>query len=394
MALASAVYASEVKTYRREIGEVVGPNEGPWFVVIAGIHGNERAGVQAAERVLDTLESRRLFFRGKFIALSGNVTALNTGRRYLDSDLNRMWTAQRLRMLANGQATPAAANQQIEEQEQAELYQVLNRIFKQAKAPLFFLDLHTTSSNSSPFAIFGDTLANRRFARQFPLPLVLGLEEVLSGVLIDYLTNCGHVAMAVEGGQHEAPEAVDNLESAIWIGLAASGNIRASDFPELEHHRKKLKRSAQGLPAILDVHYRHEIDGNTQFQMKPGFKNFQRIRKGQLLAQDRHGVIRAPMSGHILMPLYQGLGNDGFFIARPVKPIWLTVSAVLRRLKVDRIVHWLPGIRRHPQQKHLLILNEKIARFYPMAVMHLLGFRNRRRQANLLVVSRRERTNY
>ena len=40
----------------------------------------------------------------------------------------------------------------------------------------------------------------------------------------------------------------------------------------------------------------------------------QRVREGEIIAQDRHGEIIAPMDGLIFMPLYQRSGNDGFFI--------------------------------------------------------------------------------
>ncbi len=40
--------------------------------------------------------------------------------------------------------------------------------------------------------------------------------------------------------------------------------------------------------------------------MEPGFRNIDRARKGQLLARDRSGEIRAPADGMVILPLYQG----------------------------------------------------------------------------------------
>ena len=48
--------------------------------------------------------------------------------------------------------------------------------------------------------------------------------------------------------------------------------------------------------------------------MKPGYRNFQRITKGEELAMDKKGPIYAPKEGMIIMPLYQNSGNDGFFL--------------------------------------------------------------------------------
>jgi succinylglutamate desuccinylase len=54
--------------------------------------------------------------------------------------------------------------------------------------------------------------------------------------------------------------------------------------------------------------------------MEPGFRNFQSVSAGKLLARDHHGEVRAPLSGILLLPLYQAQGEDGFFLIREVTP--------------------------------------------------------------------------
>ena len=51
--------------------------------------------------------------------------------------------------------------------------------------------------------------------------------------------------------------------------------------------------------------------------MEPGFANIQSIAAGTLLARDRGGEIRAHEDCLVVMPLYQGQGDDGFFLGRP-----------------------------------------------------------------------------
>ena len=50
-------------------------------VCVCGIHGNEPAGLRAAERVLADLERRGAALRGDFVAIAGNLGALAAGRR-------------------------------------------------------------------------------------------------------------------------------------------------------------------------------------------------------------------------------------------------------------------------------------------------------------------------
>lgn len=123
--------------------------------------------------------------------------------------------------------------------------------------------------------------------------------------------------------------------------------------------------------------------------MEPGFANFQRVKQGELLARDHRGEITARESGMVLLPLYQALGDDGFFLGREVRPFWLKLSAILRRLRVGEYVHWLPGVRRDPGNDMHLLVNTQIARILPLQIFHLLGFRKRRWSKNNLVVSRR-----
>ncbi|TNF24570.1 MAG: succinylglutamate desuccinylase, partial [Deltaproteobacteria bacterium] len=52
-------------------GDPGGP--GPLVVAICGVHGNEPAGAEAARRVLDWLAREQPRFRGRFVALVGNV---------------------------------------------------------------------------------------------------------------------------------------------------------------------------------------------------------------------------------------------------------------------------------------------------------------------------------
>ena len=123
--------------------------------------------------------------------------------------------------------------------------------------------------------------------------------------------------------------------------------------------------------------------------MEPGFANLQKISEGQLLARDRTGAIRSTERGLILLPLYQDQGNDGFFWCREVRRLWLSVSALFRRLRLGSMMHLLPGVKKDPDQPETLVINTRIARFYPLELFHLMGFRKRRQVGATLVVSRR-----
>jgi len=366
------------------IASIRGTLPGPTLIILGGIHGNEPAGVLAANRVWLRMQKRRAVLRGEVVLLRGNTRALEQRVRYIDADLNRQWTAENVRAAELERGTPEVS----ELIEQRELLMVIREAINRARGEIYFVDLHTTSADGQPFATVGDTLRNRRFAVTFPLTIVLGLEEQIDGTLLEYVNNRGAITMGVEAGQHKAMTSVDNHEAVIWIATAATGNFRREDLPELDQSRSVLKRASGG-KKVVEVRHRHPIVPEDHFKMEPGFKNFQAVRRGKVLARDRAGAIRASETGLILMPLYQALGDDGFFLVREVKRFWLTLSALLRKLKVGHYMHLLPGVRRDPINENVLIINTRIARILPLQVFHLLGFRRLRWTDKYLVVSRR-----
>ena len=367
------------------IASIRGSLPGPTLIIVGGIHGNEPAGVLAAERVRLRMQNRKAVLHGEVVLLRGNTRALGQRVRYVDADLNRQWTKENTRTAElDKQGHPEVS----EFREQSELLTIAKEAITRARGGIYFLDLHTTSAHGQPFATVGDTLRNRRFAMTFPLTIVLGLEEQIDGTMLEFMNNLGVITMGVEAGQHEAMTSVDHHEAVIWTACAATGNFRRKALPELAESRSLLKRASGGR-RVVEVRHRHAIVPEDQFKMEPGFMNFQAIRRGEVLAHDRSGEIKARETGLILLPLYQPLGDDGFFLGREVKRFWLRLSTVVRKLKVGHYVHHLPGVRRDPVNENVLIINTRIARILPLQVFHLLGFRRLRWTDKYLVVSRR-----
>jgi len=373
------------RTGEHLIASIRGSLPGPTLLILGGIHGNEPAGVLAADRVVPRIQERSADLRGEVVFLRGNTRALQRNVRYIDADLNRQWRADIARASESEKCIPLGISEHVE---QSQLLTALMEAISRAQGDVYFLDLHTTSAQGKPFATVGDTLRNRRFAQSFPLTSVLGLEEQIDGTLLGYINHLGAITMGFEAGQHEAMSSIDHHEAVIWNATVVTGNFRREDVLDLDYWQGVLRRAGGGR-RVVEVRYRHAIVPEDDFQMEPGFKNFQTVRRGQVLARDRSGEIAARETGVILMPLYQTQGDDGFFLGRDVNQFWLNLSAWLRYLKVGRYVHFLPGVRRDPLDENVLIINTRIARILPLQIFHLLGFRRRRWTDKYLVVSRR-----
>lgn len=368
----------------RILGRYKGREDGPLVIVTAGIHGNEPAGVEAATRVLERLAEARPQARGELIALAGNLVALSRNERFIDKDLNRIWTPENVEALIARKVDGA-----VEDRQQRELLEILGRLLDGARGTVIFLDLHTSSAAGPPFLTIGDTLRNRAFALRFPLPVILGLEEQVDGALLEYMNNFGAITMGVEGGHHESGESVRHHEAVLWLTLLHSGLIGEDAVPGLESRRRELAEATRSLPRIIEVRHRHSIAPGDGFRMQPGLHNFDAIRKGQLLAHDNGGPVQSPENGLVLLPLYQGQGDDGFFVGREVRMFWLRLSVLLRRLGMTALIRLLPGVRGDARRPEVLVVDTRIARWYPLDVFHLLGYRKLRRSGHELRVSRR-----
>lgn len=342
-------------------------------VAVGGIHGNEPAGALALARVVEQLKSETPLVCGDLFALAGNLSALKVGKRFIDEDLNRRFT----RRPVNSDVT--------EDRERKELLGLFDEAFASARGRIVLLDLHTTSGQGAPFGVFADTMVSRNFARRFPVPLVLGLEEQLVGTLVDFVGSEGHVAVGFEGGQHGDLKSVDNLEAVVWMALFELGLVARPADAE----RRALEHVVADAPRILEVTYRHEVAPEDEFAMLPGFRSFQVVEEGQVVATDARGDVPAPQDGYLLMPLYQQQGDDGFFVVRRVRVFWLWLSAALRYARAGRIAHWLPGVDRVEGAAHRVYVTRRIARWYSLEFLHLLGFRRVEETGDVLLMERR-----
>ncbi|MCZ6766334.1 MAG: succinylglutamate desuccinylase/aspartoacylase family protein [bacterium] len=368
----------------RIIGEYDSNTPGPRIVILAGVHGNEHAGVEAAKRIFTALGTMESGVQGRIIAIRGNLPALGREARFIDCDLNRMWSGATLDALA----LQDPADDNTEQSEQRELLCRIEKEIQTDRKSVVFLDLHSTSAPGIPFVIIGDTLRNRRIAFPLRLPVILGFEEAIEGTLDEYFGARGLVHIVVEGGQHGDPTTVDNLEAIIWLTLTTSGLISHEQVPGIDGHRSRIRDAGGGVSAVVELVHRHGTEDGDGFHMDDDHINFETVRSGQRLASDRSGAIVTPKDGMLLLPNYQNIGNDGFFVGRRVRKFWLRFSAMVRHLGADRYLPLLPGVRREPGSD-VVYANRKVARWLTVKIFHLFGFRKCRRDGDILVFTRR-----
>jgi hypothetical protein len=201
----------------------------------------------------------------------------------------------------------------------------------------------------------------------------------------------GHAAFGYEGGQHDDMSAIENHVSFIMVSLVIAGVIDRGDIA-YDHHIELLAKNTLGEQHIYEILFRYEVGEGEQFDMKPGFVNFEKIKQGQEMAVSNGIVVTSKHSGQVLMPRYQPQGNDGFFIIRRLSRTFLELSSWIRKMRLDRGLAWLPGVHWASGDRDALVVNRKVARLFSIQLFHLFGYRIVGKDRTHLIVKNRDST--
>ena len=105
---------------------------GPTVVFFGGIHGNEPAGVAALTEVTSALECKGgALDKGSLIGIRGNLPALLQKERFLDHDLNRIWSRSRLETILAREERERSS----EEKELVLIYDLIQEVLQSYSPP-------------------------------------------------------------------------------------------------------------------------------------------------------------------------------------------------------------------------------------------------------------------
>lgn len=354
---------------------------GPLVLIVAGQHGNEARGVDAARELLaelPELDADGRVVHGRIVVLAGNRAALKRGVRHQGQDLNRLWTDAEVHALDTRPAADDTADEaELRELKAALMAEIASRsgAADPASRQVILVDVHSTSAGGSGFTIVADSIPSRALASAVPLPVILGLEERLEGPLLTWMAQQAYTAVVLEGGQHDDPLTTRTCLAALWLMLAHS-EVVDRDHPRIEPARAHLERVSYGLPRVMDLSYVHPVQPGDTYVMEPGWRNFMRVCRDQSLALQNAEIVQAPLDGYMLMPLYQGLGKEGYFLCRPVSLAWITLSRWARRSRLERLLRAAPGVTSLDRRRGTCRTRRRLARSV-VGALHLFGYRKR-----------------
>lgn len=294
------------------------------LVCLGAMHGNEKAGLRAISLMAKMLEVEPItnpgfMFRGFFLGIKGNMPAMRKNVRFIERDLNRMWTLDNVDYVRK---TPVSElkDEYLEMREILELIEYHYHRYQPER--LIILDLHTTTARGGIFSIVTDDPKSLELGVELHAPVIRGMLEGIKGTTLHFFNEehflPGTTTVVFESGQHDEPLSVNRAIAAITNCMRTIGCVSEDDVEN--RHDSLLIEHSTGLPKVAELAYCHPIDPEDGFEMYPGYQNFQRIEQGEIIARDKSGDIPSPVDGLILMPLYQPQGEDGFFVIRELIP--------------------------------------------------------------------------
>ncbi len=306
----------------RVIGQHTGEEKGPLLIVLGGMHGNEPAGVKAIDMMFKMLEVEPITnpefkFHGKIIGIRGNLRAMEAGKRFIVKDINRQWIPENVERIRNAPIEDLDS----EDIEMKEILEVIDHEIETCKPEkIVVLDLHTTTAFGGIFTICTDDPESLRIGIELHAPVIKGMLNGIEGTILHYFNseNFGieTVAVSFESGQHDEDLSVNRAIAALTNCMRTIGCVKV-EYIENRHDSLLIEYS-KGLPQIAQLITAKRIGSEDHFKMMPNYNNFQKVKKGELLAKDKSGKIYAPEDGLILMPLYQNQGDDGFFLIKTI----------------------------------------------------------------------------
>lgn len=294
---------------KRIIGKYTEGRNGPLLLVLGAVHGNEPAGVKALEYLFKMLEVEHITnpkfkFNGTICGIIGNISAYKKRVRYINQDLNRLWL--------DYEKANCPESEEIKD-----IILTTNKLVKKHQPQqLIVLDIHTTSSGGGIFVIPGLGKQSMKIAKKINAPVINNMLGGISGTTMHYFieehTHIRTNSLTFESGQHEDPLSINRAIAGIINCMKAINMVEKKHVENI--HDKILTEYSKDLPNVTSLIYKHAISPNDTFTMKPNYLSFQKIVQGEHLANQNGVKVLAPYGGRILMPLYQKLGSEGFYI--------------------------------------------------------------------------------
>ena len=279
---------------------IQGEKPGIHTAIVAGIHGDEQAGVHVNYDLLDALGQQKESICGQVtLVLAGNVPAIRQCERYLEKDVNRLFTD---RHIADVRKRAADGLPFLYEEGRA------SQIARAIDSADVIIDLHATSKPTpSGFVVCAKDQIHFEFAKLFRDTKYIILDPGTEGPLDQYAAKKGKIAFT-----YEASDKLD-LDIAPTIFRNCRNILTHNGNAFLGQPAKQNDES------VIPLELCGEITMHEPYSTPKDYQNFDVIEAGELIAITGGKEIIATEKTYIVFPvLSPRVGETVLELAREV----------------------------------------------------------------------------
>lgn len=252
-------------------------------MILAGVHGDERCGVEALRDIVSDITIER----GTLFLGYGNPRAIEQNVRFTEANLNRLFK-------------PVAELSRTDRRSYE--YQRAKIIKKYLDRSSALLDIHASfTPDSTPFLICEPNATD--IVRGMPFDFVIsGFDSVEPGGTDYYMNRNGKIGICAECGYLGDPSSTERAKGSIWAFLSTQGHIDGV-----------ASTRSQSFIEMYELYHAK----TTAFALSQTYADFEVIPIGATIATDGKKALRATEESVILFarPTVQK-GEEAYLLGR------------------------------------------------------------------------------
>jgi succinylglutamate desuccinylase len=268
-----------------DIVEMQGKSPGPTSIIMAGVHGNERCGVNAFKKLLPTLKLES----GRILFVYGNPRAIDKRTRCTETDLNRMFKNSR---------DITSTEKRSYEYKRAQL---LKKYLNKGTA---LLDIHASNTPKSERFIICEKNAFNLVKYMDFKKVVSGFDSIEPGGTDYYMNKIGNVGICIECGYNKSKESTQIAINGILSFLRARKHISGK--------KPTFKQRYYNMYLL----YKQK---SVRFKLSKQFGDFDKVKLAECIGVDGEKSVKSPKPGIILFARNTKRVGEEVFLLGTVK---------------------------------------------------------------------------
>jgi len=225
--------------------------KGKTLAVFCGVHGNEKAGIYAVNKVLDSIDIKR----GVVFFVFANLKAIEENKRFIDKNLNRcFFDDQKGTSYEEGRAKD------------------LIEILKMSDA---LLDVHASNNPETIPFIITDNGFDVVSSMNFKI-IAKGFDKLEPGSTDEYMKSKGKIGICLECGY--VGESRENTDIAYNSIIQFLQYFNAIDYRIPSYNLNQRILYVDEVQKVTSVN----------FKLTKPFKDFEVVKKGTIIAEDEN----------------------------------------------------------------------------------------------------------